>query len=466
MLDLIPYTPGEPLVIAESANASGALQFELQTIRPSEGIPAGGVVPGSSVRFRWKPSGTRMWVPSQSFVEFRIRTGANNAVLDADVAVNNIASAPLQAAAIIRGCSLTIGGNVIETLSDTCAQASAYLHRTSEFAEQVARGPAVGWNRTSRTASQPAEERRVDIRRSQIKTYMYQPPLGLFGSSRPMPSGDYELQLDIDSAAFFRALQPATAGASQTDASKLATLGTAVSTTAGIALLQAYFEITDVVLQAAFVDFGDAARVTGSFAYPITCLHLQKQILTSASDDVTLRVKPTSTRHTVAFQNAAAANGTANAAHVPTLFAPTTATGLDIRDGSAQAPAGAAGTNTAFNINSLQLVYAGHQSTQPALRLQYNSVEENMIRAYNHWREASGLMDPETYLQWLGAGPMYSFAGSNVRDISGRETDLRILVDRDSTAESGVMLVFSEYEAVVVLEVQGGETVDARTVDR
>jgi hypothetical protein len=467
---ITPYIEGAKLDLSP-IDGSGRLQYEMQVVRPEQGIPAAGVPAGGTVNFRFKPSGTRWWKPQDSYVRFRFRHLVNNALVSA---TNVTSLVPLVPASVIRGCSLEVAGTNIESHADLVAQTSAYMFRTSEQEYQAISGERNGWGSpyfagntalSDAPASEPARYRNAKVRASRSSYYEWQPPLAVFDYDNYLPSAEYRLSLDFDANFARRAVQPM----SGTDEIiQKATASTAADGTVGTANLEIYFEILEVEFHACMVDFGSLGRYEGNIAIPLNCVQTQAiPLQATENSDVTVRVKPSSKKHTVAFQNAVARNGTSYA-NVSTLFAPTTATGAAYRLGQPPALAGAAGANTPFNILSLGMSYAGHVApANGSLLLRYNTEEgDTMDRAYAEWERATGLEYPENYRTYLSRGPMFSFNAINVRDMSGRETDLNVRVTRAATGESDTLLVFSEYEQTLIMTIAGDTCTDAKVIDR
>ena len=473
------YVPGSKLRL-ESAQ-SGAFQYESVRYVPQEGIPAGGFQAGSQVNFNWRNSGTRCWIPHASYLSVRIRAGAAGANLPA---TNKVSFVPLAPAALFSDCTLSCNGKAIENIAaGNLAPQAMYCFRTLESEDQQRVGTMCGYSldpsgvvipaltiaggtSTSQNIgfpqTQSVEARAADVHATQINRYVWQPPLAVWSIKDPMPSADWSLRLGIDNNFYTRVTQ----SADGTDiTTSLATLATANDDH------QCYLEITSIELHCAFVDLGDAGRITNAnLQYDLTMVQTvapSNALTANNIDDVTIKVPASSIRHTLAFMENGARLGTANASNACTMFYPTAAFGAVAKTGVSPAPSGAvATTNALLNVNGLQLQYAGHTGPQQIRRLYYNLVEVTMRQAYNDWAMASGLKNPESYRVWLNRGPMFSFSEVNVRNPDDRDTSLQVHVERDAPGSSQTLLCFSEYEAALVLQVVNGEVVDSSVIER
>ena len=492
------YQPGSKLHL-DSAQ-SGAFQYESVRYVPQEGIPAGGFTAGSQLNFSWRNSGTRCWIPHASYLSVRIRAGAAGGVLPT---TNKVSFVPIAPAALFSDCTLSCNGKQIENVAaGNLAPQAMYCFRTMETEDQQREGALCGYsldpasfdlsdltaavaaipNPPAQAAAygaavtstgglsflsfpqtQPTSSRRQDVRATQINRYVWRPPLAVWSIKDPMPSADWSLRLGIDNNFFARVCQ-STDGTDITTA--LATLASANNDHG------CYLEITSIELHCAFVDLGDAGRITNAnLQYDLTMVQTvapSNALTANQIDDVTIKVPASSIRHTLAFMENGARLGAANASNACTMFYPTAAFGLAAKTGVTPAPdpASNANTNALLNVSGLQLQYAGHTGPQQIRRLYYNSVEITMRQAYNDWAMASGLKNPESYRVWLNRGPLFSFSEVNVRNPDDRDTSLQVHVERDAPGSSQTLICFSEYEAALVLQVVNGEVVDSSVIER
>lgn len=457
-----------------SNNPTGALKYENVTIRPI-GVSPTGVLPGSSVSFTFTPSATKWWNPNDSYLTFRVRHDINGGVVAATSLVTLV---PLVPAALLRGMSLEMAGTKIDSIADNLAATAAYVFRTSEQKAQEKVGRLCGWGHVQSAsgltaASEPASTRGNRLRATRKQLFMWKPPMGVFNRSELLPPCEYRITLEFDPNMVARALQ-----INETANTRVLSIAatTAASGTDGTHQRQIHFNVEDVEFNACMIDFGDRGRLTSSMIIDTTNIWTNAINLAtnSTSDDLLVRVKPSTTKNTVAFVNPASRTG-ANGAdpddgleNVCTLFSPTSATGVLVKGGVPPPPVGGAGTNTPFNILGLGMEFGGNTAVPSGqLRLLYNVDDgDHMIKAYNFWAEASGLSDPENYRTYLTRGPMYSFGSINVKDPSSKDIDLRVRVDRQVQGESTLMYVFSEYENAIVVKVENERIIDVTLSER
>ncbi len=446
----------------------GVTRLQYDQLAPSREVK-GTNFPGKSIHYRFSVGGQRWWLPSRSYFLMRLKLTKPNGA-DAPVLADDVALAPGAASCLFQSAELRLNGKTVSHISDHLPQIDAVqtrLRKSKSYIESIGKaanlwepdfrvrqnnqaadgttltssaGPLVATPAHASNDHTTRAEALADInaglgqltiaseRKNEVEL-IWQPPLSIFGVSHAMPTGQYEIVLNPQSANAYKLSVVESAGGS-------------VPTTNGAN--NAYqFEVSEMLLYNAMVEADPMAD--GTFYLDMEDIRAQVISNVGAATSSTtknLDVNPSTHSLTVALQDLTAGNATQ---FPPTKFK--------------------AGAQLEQKLTNMRITYAGQTKPSPDWDGAFSGTENFMTQRY--WETAAysgGLFDKggfETFKEWLDMGPLYYWSWPrDGRDMGSTRVDITFKASADISASQ--LIVFDHYRSVARITIQNSQIIDVQ----
>jgi hypothetical protein len=431
-----------PSSIEELRRPEDVIKVQTRKVNPTSTSKLGNF-PGSDIVFNFTLSGNQHWIPSRSYVVIRNSLFFGIGGIAAQpVLASNVAPSCNMPGNLFNGCSLTVGGFSLGSISQNASQISVCQKRLQKSAgyldgagksisffqpRQLDRQAVVCSDGIDTGLTVPTATARCNENES-----VYQPPLGIFKWGKSLGNGRYELTLSPKSDIIYKQSAIESTGADVVVNSGTVTGGDPLTNGEG------EFQVNDITFYVCVVD--NFERNPSSYSVVLDLEEtnvIPRDIAGGAASTENYTVSKSTFALSCALQDKRA--GT-NTLYSPSAFK----TEADSQN----------------SLTNLQIAYAGENRPSPAANPQFAAPVDHMTHRYLETGiedlalyDTGGMLTKE---QWRELGELYHFQWRKSGDDISTNVDVSTTYGAFTNGPHRLLL-FHHFRRIIEYSVENGQ---------
>ena len=431
-----------PSSIEELRRPEDVIKVQTRKVNPTSSSKLGNF-PGSDIVFNFTLSGNQHWIPSRSYVVIRnsLFFGIGG-VAAQPVLASNVAPSCNMPGNLFNGCSLTVGGFSLGSISQNAAQISVCQKRLQKSAgyldgagksisffqpRQLDRKAVVCSDGIDTGLTVPTDTAQCNQNES-----IYQPPLGIFKQGKALGNGRYELTLSPKSDIIYKQSAIESTGADVVVNSGTVAGGAALTNGEG------EFQVNDITFYVCVVDNFERNPSKYSVVLDLEETNvIPRDIAGGAASTENYTVSKSTFALSCALQDKRA--GT-NTLYSPSAFK----TEADSQN----------------SLTNLQIAYAGENRPSPSANPVFAAPVDHMTHRYLETGiedlalyDTGGMLTKE---QWRELGELYHFQWRKSGDDISTNVDVSTTYGAFTNGPHRLLL-FHHYRRIIEYSVENGQ---------